>query len=79
MILIVNKKKYGYLKFFDTIINIRNESFGQILQKIINWAFLCDKPKKGCHLGLHLDSHFIFRSFDSECRGHFDFLLIYRQ
>ena len=35
--------------------------------------------KKGCHLGLHLDSHFIFRLFDSECRGHFYFLLIYRQ
>ena len=35
--------------------------------------------KKGCHLGLHLDSHFIFRLYDSECRGHFDFLLIYRQ
>ena len=43
--------------------------------KIINWAFPFDKPKKRGEVYI-FDSHFVFRSFEGECRSHFDFFLI---
>ena len=34
---------------------------------------MCDKLKKG--VIYIFDSHFVFRSLDGECRGHFGFLV----